>query len=81
MTTLDQAIDTVLQLPLQQQAMLVEILYKRQVEARRREIAIDAQSSLAAFRNGKLKSQPLEEILAELHAISDKEPKRKNRVV
>ncbi|MBX3010954.1 MAG: hypothetical protein KF832_05580 [Caldilineaceae bacterium] len=67
MITLDKAIDTVLQLPLQQQEMLVAILYKRQVEARRQEIASDAQISLAEFHAGELAPSPLPEILAALH--------------
>ena len=67
MITLDQAIDTVLQLPPQQQEMLVEILHKRQVEARRKEIADDAKLSLAEFRSGKLKARPLPQIFTELH--------------
>lgn len=67
MITLDQAIDTVLQLPPQQQEMLVEILHKRQVEARRKEIADDAKLSLAEFHSGKLKARPLPQILTELH--------------
>lgn len=73
MVTLDQAIDTVLQLPLQQQEMLVEILYKRQVEARRQEIAEDAKLSLAAFRAGKLTPSPLHKIFAELHDSLDED--------
>lgn len=68
MTTLDQATDTVLELPPQQQEMLLEIIYRRQVEARRQAIAQDAQLSLAALRAGQLRSQPVAAILAELHA-------------
>ncbi|MCB0108890.1 MAG: hypothetical protein KDE53_23375 [Caldilineaceae bacterium] len=73
MVTLDQAINTVLALPPQQQEMLLEIVYRRQVAARRQEIAQDAQHSLAAYRAGQLAPQPLEEILAELHAGLDDE--------
>jgi hypothetical protein len=43
MVTLDEAIDTVLELPPEQQEMLLDIIYRRQVEARRQEIAGDAQ--------------------------------------
>jgi len=68
MVTLDQAIDTVLALPPQQQEMLVEIVYRRQVEARRQAIARDAQDSLKAYRAGQFQPQPLQEILAQLHA-------------
>jgi hypothetical protein len=65
--TLDQAIDTALQLPAEQQEMLVDILRSRQIEARRQEIAADALASIAAFRAGKLKAYSAEELIAELH--------------
>jgi hypothetical protein len=65
-TTLDQAIDTVMQLPLEQQEMLIDIVRSRHIENRRREIAKDAQESIAAFHVGKLKPQPVNEIITEL---------------
>jgi hypothetical protein len=65
--TLDQVIDTALQLPPEQQDMLVEILQKRRIETRRQEIAADARKSTAAFRKGKLKAQSAEEVIADLH--------------
>ncbi|NUQ37769.1 MAG: hypothetical protein HUU23_08225 [Caldilineales bacterium] len=65
--TLDHAIDTALQLPAEQQEMLVDILRSRQIEARRQEIAADARASIAAFRAGKLKAYSAEELIAELH--------------
>jgi hypothetical protein len=66
MTTLEQAIDTVSQLPPDQQEMLIEIIQNRLVETRRQEIARDAKESIADFHQGKLKSQSLEAIIAEL---------------
>jgi len=65
--TLDQAIDTALQLPTEQQEMLVGILRSRQIEARRQEIAADAGVSITAFRAGKLKAYSAEDLIAELH--------------
>lgn len=65
--TLDQAIDTALQLPFEQREMLVDILRSHHIEARRQEIAADARKSIAAFREGRLKAQSIEEILADLH--------------
>jgi len=64
--TLNQAIDTAMQLPPEQQEMLLEILRGRHIEARRQEIAQDAQESLAAFRAGKLKTQSAEAVIEEL---------------
>lgn len=66
--TLDQALDTIMQLPLEQQDMLIEIWYKRRIEARRQEIAKDAQNSLNAFRSGQYKPQPVTRIIAELRS-------------
>lgn len=67
--TLDQAVDIALQLPPEQQDMLVEILRKRRTEARRQEIAADARKSMAAFQKGKLKAQSADEVVAELHQM------------
>lgn len=66
MVTLDQAIDTVMQLPAEQRVMLLEILQSRQIEALRHRIAADAQESLAAFRRGELTTQPAADVIAEL---------------
>ncbi len=65
--TLDQAIDTALQLPPEQREMLVDILRNRQIESRRKEIARDARRSIAAFRRGELKAGSAEEVIADLH--------------
>ena len=64
--TFDQAIETVMQLSFEQQEMLVDIIRSRHIESRRREIARDAQESIAAFRAGKLNPQPVAEVITEL---------------
>jgi hypothetical protein len=66
MTTLDRALETVMQLSLDQQELLIEILRQRHIEASRNEIAKDAQESIAAFKAGKLKPQSAEAVIAEL---------------
>jgi hypothetical protein len=66
MTTLDWALETVMQLSLDQQELLIEILRQRHLEASRDEIAQDAQESIAAFKAGKLKPQSAEAVIAEL---------------
>jgi hypothetical protein len=66
MTTLDRALETVMQLSLDQQELLIEILRQRHIEASRNEIAKDAQESIAAFKAGKLKPQSAESIIVEL---------------
>ena len=71
MITLDQAIDTVMQLPLEQQKMLLAIIRHRHIESRRREIARDARESIGAFHAGELKPQSVSEIIAELRQTLD----------
>ena len=72
--TLDNVIDAAMQLPDDQREMLVSILQMRQIEARRHEIAKDAQASLNAYRAGKLKAQSAEQAIHELHqSLEDEE--------
>ena len=65
--TLDQAVDAAMQLSLEQREMLLTIIRGRQIEARRSEIARDAQESLAQFRSGELEPSTAENIIEELH--------------
>ena len=67
----EQVVESVMELPFEQQAMLQEIIAKRHIEAQRAEIAHDAQESLALFRSGQLRPQPAETILAELRQALD----------
>ncbi len=71
MITLDQAIDTVKQLPTEQQEILVDIFYHRHLEKRRREIAVDAKKSISDFHAGKLQPKSVQEIISELRMTSD----------
>ena len=66
MATLDQALDTVMQLKPKQREMLIHIVRRHEISARREEIARDANKSIAAFHAGELKAQPVEDIIAEL---------------
>ncbi len=66
MNTLDQVLETALQLPYEQQEMLIKILQSRHQESRRAEIAADAKQTLADFHAGKFRSQPVEDIITEL---------------
>jgi len=69
--TLDNVIDFAMQLSSEQQEMLLEILYKRQVERRRKEIAIGVQESLASYRAGNLEATHSKEIIEELRRSLD----------
>ena len=66
MSNLDQVLDEVMDLPLEQQGMLLKILQSRMIERRRDKIAQDAISSLNEFRSGKLKVQSATEAISEL---------------
>lgn len=70
--TLDDVIDTASRLPKDQQQMLIEILRNRQIDARRQEIAEDAQQTVALFRQGKLVPQSAQNVIAELHEELEK---------
>jgi hypothetical protein len=70
----EQLVDTVKALPAEQQDMLKELITKWRIEARRAEIARDAQASLEIYRTGQLKPQSAQTIITELqHSLSDKE--------
>ncbi len=69
--TLDQVLDEAMQLPLDQQEMLLDILKRRRSERNRHEIANDAKASLAEFRAGYITAQPADEVIAELHKSLD----------
>lgn len=53
--TFSKVLDTVEQLPQDQQEKLIDIIHRRLVEARRQEIARNAQETLKAYRSGKAK--------------------------
>lgn len=64
--TFEQIVETIKQFPAEQQEMLVDLIQSWRAEARRREIARDAQESLAAFRSGQLEPKSAEIVIAEL---------------
>jgi hypothetical protein len=66
MITLDQVLQSALQLPSEQQEMLIKILENRHHQNRREEIAADAQQSLDDFRAGNFRPQSARDIIAEL---------------
>ncbi len=66
MNTLDQVLETALQLPYEQQEMLIKILQNRLHKSRRTEIAADAKATLADFHAGKFRHQSAEDVIVEL---------------
>ncbi|MGB7085893.1 MAG: hypothetical protein WBD47_10090 [Phormidesmis sp.] len=71
MYTLNQVLETALQLPHEQQEMLIKILQGRYIESRREEMAADAQKTLADFRSGKFRPQSADDVIAELRRSLD----------
>lgn len=71
MSTLEQILETALQLPHEQQEMLIKILQNRHHESRRAEIAADAQESLADFRAGNFRPQSFEDTVVALRQSLD----------
>jgi len=65
--TLDQALNTFMQLSLEQREILLNIIQRRDIDNRRREMAIDAKEAIADFHAGKLKPQTSQEIITKLH--------------
>jgi hypothetical protein len=65
--TLNQAIDTVVRLPPQQQEMLVNILQHRSSEARRDAIAEAGHQAQADFRQGRLTAESPDAVIHKLH--------------
>ncbi|HRD49056.1 MAG: hypothetical protein JNK95_14845 [Candidatus Competibacter sp.] len=66
MITFDHILDVVMELPDEQQEMLLDIVQHRRLETRRKEIAEMARESLTAFHAGELKPQPVEDIIEKL---------------
>jgi hypothetical protein len=71
MNTLEQVLEEALQLPYEQQEMLIKILQNRHYEARREEIARDAHQSLADFRAGEFQRQSSEAVIEALRRSLD----------
>ncbi|AVH72314.1 hypothetical protein [Nostoc sp. 'Lobaria pulmonaria (5183) cyanobiont'] len=66
LSNLDRVLDAAMELPLEQQEILVQILKNRIIESRRDEIASDAAVSIIEFQAGRLKIQTAAEAIEEL---------------
>lgn len=54
MITIDQTLDTIMQMDVSSREMLIEILQKRQIEERRMEIASNGKQAKADYKSGKI---------------------------
>jgi hypothetical protein len=64
--TLDRVLAQAEALPADEQEMLETLLRQRRIESWRQETAAEAKRAIKAFRSGKLKSQPVENLIARL---------------
>ena len=70
MTTINEALDKLMELDFESREMLIEIAQKRQIEERRKEIANNAKKSKESYRNNKLKAASSTEVIARLNTLA-----------
>jgi hypothetical protein len=71
MTSFDHALETVLDLPREEQDALYDILHKRRIEARREEIAANAREAIAEDNAGLLHSETASELIQRLRSLME----------
>ncbi len=64
--TLESVLDSVMLLPFEERDKLLDIVRRRQRDARHEAWRKEADETLASYRSGKLKAQTLEELMKEL---------------
>lgn len=69
MFTIDKVLDEIMQFDFNTREMLLEILRKRQIAERRKEIAANARKAKAEFKNGKLKHRTSAEAIKHLDSL------------
>ena len=72
--TLNKVLELAGKLAAEDADMLVEILRKRQIEQHRKELAAYAKKARRDYEKGKLKAEPLDQMLKRLHKLADAEP-------
>ncbi len=71
--TLNQILESAEKLSYDQIDLLIGVLYKRQIEARRDEIARNAREAIESFHRGELKTESADELIMRLHACPESE--------
>jgi hypothetical protein len=62
----DQMLDNVSRLPIDEQLMLAEIIKKRIIEQRRKELAKSVKESMVEYKSGKAKTGTLDELIKDI---------------
>ena len=66
MPTFDELLDTIEQMPIEQQETLVDVLQKRLLELRRQQIAQNAVEARQLYKMGKLPHGTVDDLLLDL---------------
>jgi hypothetical protein len=69
MATIDSTLESIMQLDFQSREMLLEILQKRQIEARRAKIAKTANQTLKEYHSGQLHASTADEVIKKLNSL------------
>ncbi|MBL4678696.1 MAG: hypothetical protein JKY70_21245 [Mucilaginibacter sp.] len=69
MVTIDSTLEDIMKLDYTSREMLLEILQKRQIEARRDVMAKNAKQSLKDFNAGKLSASSANEVINKLNSL------------
>jgi hypothetical protein len=69
MVTIDSTLEDIMQLDFTSREMLLEILQKRQIEARRDEMTKGAKQSLKEYHSGKIAPLTADEAIKKLNTL------------
>jgi uncharacterized protein with WD repeat len=69
MRTLDQALDTIMEMDFSSREILLEILQKRQIEDRRKEIEDNGKQAKKDFKSGKIVPANASDVIRTLNAL------------
>lgn len=69
MITIDQTLDTIVQMDFSSREMLIEILQKRQIEERRKEIVVNGKQAKEDFKSGKIVPANADDVIRTLNAF------------
>jgi hypothetical protein len=72
MKTLDETLDSIMQLDSLSREMLLDILQRRQIEERRKEIAHNGKQARADYKSGKIVAATASDIISTLNSLRDK---------
>ena len=70
MRTIDETLDTIMQMDFSTREILLEILQKRQIEDRRKEIADNGKKAKEDFKTGKIVPATAADIIGDLNSLN-----------